>query len=94
MPAGGAMPAENVIPSAVEADSPRVMAGLGPATHVLGGPGKGKSWVAGPSPAMTQAVVSRFYRSIFSAAGIMTAKGAMPAEGVMTVLADLGLQHE
>src|SRR5580692_7973658 len=30
------------------------MAGLGPATHDLDGPGMGKSWVAGPRPAMTR----------------------------------------
>jgi hypothetical protein len=33
---------------------PRVMAGLGPATHDLRGWIKGKSWVTGPSPIMTQ----------------------------------------
>ena len=43
-----------IIPDAVEADSPRVMAGLGPATHDFPILGPSKTWVAGPSPAMTQ----------------------------------------
>jgi hypothetical protein len=51
------------------------MAGLGPATHVRDGPEMGKSWVAKPGHDtggcdMTRAGVSRFRRSIFSAAGI------------------------
>jgi hypothetical protein len=50
------------------------MAGLVPATHDLDGPGMGKSWVAGPGPAMTRAVVSSSSYPpggwVFSATGV------------------------
>jgi amino acid adenylation domain-containing protein/non-ribosomal peptide synthase protein (TIGR01720 family) len=59
-----------LIPGAIGADSPLVMAELGPATQVLDGPDKGTSWAAGPSPAMTQAVVPRVDRSVASAAAM------------------------